>query len=296
MAKRIRDAVIFAGQSNGQTFRSVPSGFPGGWTADGNIQIWTGSPTANSWQTYDPGTNSDPTNGSVFWGPEAEFARQWRIDSQDPLFVIKRCIGGTGLITPSGTTGRTWDCHELNGEFSLLYDDVVAAAAALAGIQLNVRAFVWIGNESDTTVDQATANKVQRELDDWFAGLRVAISIPRAKGVVVMCKNQAPNGAYTSTIRAAQQYVGSQPDNTYVDEDPLAFEGTAPGSHLVPADVVKLGALLYSAYKTAAAAAVGNTPKPLPPSEQQWVDPQTGRPSQTFYNYAKILDARVRAL
>jgi hypothetical protein len=294
MAKRIIDAVIFAGQSNGQTFKSPTVGFPGGWTADAGIKIWTGSPTATAWAIYDPATNANPTAGGAYWGPEAEFARQWRLDSQDPLYIIKRCIGSTGLIVANGA-GRTWNCHEAAGEFSLLYDDVVAAAAALAGIQLNVRAFIWIGNESDTDTS-AHANLVQRELDDWFAGLRAAISIPRAKGIVVMCKNQLPNGDYTPTVRAAQQYVGGLPDNTYVDEAPLSFEGTAPGSHLVTADVVRLGGLLYSAYKTAAGASTGNTPKPLPPSEQQWIDPKTGRPSQTFYDYARILDARVRAL
>jgi hypothetical protein len=37
-------------------------------------------------------------------------------------------------------------------------------------------------------------------------------------------------------------------------------------------------------------------PRPLPPSDQQWIDPRTGKPTQTFYEYVKILDALVRAL
>lgn len=37
-------------------------------------------------------------------------------------------------------------------------------------------------------------------------------------------------------------------------------------------------------------------PKPLPGQDTRWIDPVTGRPTPEFYDYAKKLDALIRAL
>src|SRR5690349_8395365 len=109
MPKVIEDCVVFAGQSNGEThFPTSPTPYPGGWTADPGIQIWAGVPTANAWAQYDPGSNSNPTNGSAFWGPEGEFARRWRLDSARNLRIIKRCTGNAGLLINHVTEGKIW--------------------------------------------------------------------------------------------------------------------------------------------------------------------------------------------
>jgi hypothetical protein len=254
MPRTIEDCVVFAGQSNGETaFTPANQPFPGGWTADPNILIWTGAPTANTWAQYDPGTNSNPTWGSTYWGPEAEFARQWRLDSPQKLRIIKRCTGNAGMTYNPVTPGKVWSAYTAGQEFSNLYDDIVAAASALSAsnILLNIRAFIFVGCESDTR-DATAASRVQRELEMWFDGMRDAVSRPNARGVVAMCKNALPNvPANTPTVRRAQRYVGLLPRNCYTDEDPLTFEGTADGSHLVPSSVVALGAGLYQAYKAA---------------------------------------------
>jgi hypothetical protein len=108
MATIVDDCVVFAGQSNGQTFGNTVA-FPGGWTADPDILIWAGVPAANAWAQYDPASNADPTVGGNYWGPEAEFARQWRLDSPRKLRIIKRCIGNTGIVNPSA--GPNWSAY-----------------------------------------------------------------------------------------------------------------------------------------------------------------------------------------
>jgi hypothetical protein len=256
MANVIRDCFIFCGQSNGMTFFPSPStAFPGGWTTDANIRLWNGNGTANAWDTYIPNTNSNPpgVSGGAYWGPEAEFARQWRIDNPTKaIFIVKRCIGGQGMINTS--TGTTWSAYDSASSYRDLVDDVVAAANNIsATTRLSVRGIFWIGNESDTT-DSTAAGRVQYELESFIDGLRSAISAFSAKGIVVVTKNQGPNGASTPTVRAAQKYVGTLQNNCFVDEDPeLSFAGTGAGSHLIPASVVELGRRAYVAWKTDAA-------------------------------------------
>ena len=37
-------------------------------------------------------------------------------------------------------------------------------------------------------------------------------------------------------------------------------------------------------------------PRPMPPVDQQVVDPKTGRMNQAWYDYFKLMDALVRAI
>lgn len=245
MATVVDDCVVFAGQSNGQTFGNNV-GFPGGWTADPSILIFAGSPPA-AWAQYDPATNGNPAVGGGYWGPEAEFARQWRLDSPRTLRIIKRCIGNTGLLIPSG--GKDWSAYT-GGVFSDLRDDIVNAVGSLpAGTVLSIKAFVWMGNESDTTDTQATADKVQRELQMWFEAIRDVTGRPMARGITSVILNASPNGTYTPTVRNAQRYVGLLPRNGYADQSALAFDGTT--HHLTTSSVVQHGADLYRAFKAA---------------------------------------------
>jgi hypothetical protein len=117
-----------------------------------------------------------------------------------------------------------------------------------------IKAFVWMGNESDTTVDQATANLVQRELQMWFEAMRDVTRRHMARGITSVILNASPNGAFTSTVRAAQRYVGLLPRNGYADQAALTYDATT--QHLTTASVVQHGADLYRAFKAAETLAI----------------------------------------
>jgi hypothetical protein len=251
MATVVDDCVVFAGQSNGITFFPAPNtAFPGGWSTDAGILIWNGNGAPGAWNTYIPNTNSNTPGvaGGAYWGPEAEFARQWRLGSPRPLRIVKYCIGSTGIVHPFG--GKDWSAYT-GGLFSDLRDEIVNGVIGLpAGTVISIKAFVWIGNESDTA-DATEAGKVQRELQMWFEGIRDVTGRPNARGIVALCKDAAPNGAFTSIVRGAQRYVGLLPRNAYADQANLTFANTVPGSHLTPASVVQHGADLYRAFNAA---------------------------------------------
>lgn len=244
------NVIVVTGQSNALNFGdgTGTTPFPGGWIADPQIQIWTGS----VFQTYVPLVNSDGDGGSAFWGPEAEYCLQRRqAYPLQTLYIIKHAVGDTGLAEK--TTGVLdfnpfSSANDSAKQFPLLIASIKAGLKALSNASvISVLDTILICNGETDTLLQADA-------DVFYGNQTLFIELLRdfASSSKVIMMRPFPNntqGVGLTTVRAAIETLATLPSNAYVNTDDLTHTTTPNQGHLIAPSVVTLGARMFTAYQ-----------------------------------------------
>lgn len=198
--------VVFAGQSNTGGYGMSEATLAQPWTADPNILIW--NTTSHRWESMQPGVNTGYGQFSTAWGPEVQFALDFRAAHPgEALRIVKVAHGGTGLDRDDGQWVGDWS-PESRDE---LFDEVtriVAEARGAAGGERVEAVFFGQGEE-----DAAYAGKAQ----DYAANLPALFSAIRAQWM------ENPNGhisffrintaaPYAEQVRTAQATVDAADD------------------------------------------------------------------------------------
>lgn len=225
------DTVILAGQSNAKgnallADLSAPynAAYPGvmfynSTSIDHRSRVW--------------GPLGPVTNVSGYgFGCEVSLGRDLDADAGWPNVAIYKCAqGSTSLAAnwnPAGP-GRNWS------EITDVYDRAVNALPNV-GDSLNVRAFVWIQGESDTTL-LADSLAYQANLTAFVAAVRTKWGAGLPFWIVRLT---TPNsfGAYEDNVIAAQNAVAAADPDVYI----IAPTSPLPdGVHFSAAALVQLG-------------------------------------------------------
>jgi hypothetical protein len=209
--------VVFAGQSqtncNGTTGTDMPANLTGPMA-----DIYTWDPFNNKFMPYQAGVTSAlhlkaglyPDTSLNYWGPEAEFARRWKIDYPGvPLYIVKLAYSTSSLSTITQSPGKgTWDINTRGDLYDFMVSTVSAAKSVLttAGVTPVMRAFNWIQGENDSGAT-AAANAYQTNLTNLVSQSRTDFLGATAPFVIGRMKT-VPANSGSAAVRTAQQYVG----------------------------------------------------------------------------------------
>jgi hypothetical protein len=268
---------LFLGQSNQMNFGTLGLPFPGGWTPDPLIQIWNGFKITPGFETYNPGVNSGGMDNFAVWGPEAEFAREWRASlvppfTNDVLYIYKQALGGTGdgvAAKPPGILDWSPDSIDKVDTAFKQYPRMVTNLTAAANWIINnvgplsFEVISYVGCETDTVL-QADADACQLNLANLISSIRLPFAaLDRPPCILSRPFPNSTQGAFLNTVRTAIETVGSYPNNAWVNMDDLTESGPHPG-HLDPASVVTLGGRVFTSFATFPKPALPDTARTTP--------------------------------
>lgn len=170
------NVLVVAGQSNATGLDNAGpncAGLPAHLVQiDQKIQLWNGSafvPLQNC-------ANNNILTGGGFggaqaWGPEAEFAYQWRLSHpSQTLYIVKYALGGSSLAV-------SWNPSQPALFYAALRDAITAALATISTKSPKVMGTLWMQGETDAT-DPTQAAAYQTNLTslttsavtDWAKG------------------------------------------------------------------------------------------------------------------------------
>ncbi|MDP3749254.1 MAG: sialate O-acetylesterase [Phenylobacterium sp.] len=244
--------VVIAGQSNALGFQLGYSDLPSyAQTPDPGVKIWNGS----AFVTMEPSVNTGSPGDLDAWGPEVEFAYQWRQDHPgETLYVVKYARGSTGLANDPSQS----DWSPASGElFAAAKAQVDAAKAALSatGQGYKVGAIIWMQGETDAT-DLAKANAYQANLTNLFAQMRAQWGDADTSIYFGQISTQS-NFAYEGTVQLAEANVDSADANAFMTiTDAFAMQSDLV--HFSGSGQVSLGGGLYANYDTAVSVTGGS--------------------------------------
>ena len=226
---------IFAGQSNMVSVVTTAANLPVNLQTATDQYVWTGT-------VFEPLVNSENSaelsGGGEYWGPDAEFGRQWAIDQPGvPLYMVKVAAGGTSLAVgwADGGTQRTL----LTTEFG----QAKAALEAL-GYTVNVPVCCWMQGESDSG-DEEDANAYYDNLLEFFDYIRETLG--DADTAIIVGEINYTEGTYYDVVTAAQAAAVADTPGTYLVET----GGFGGGLHFTAEGIVTLGAAMYDGYEIA---------------------------------------------
>lgn len=235
---------IFAGQSNIMTLgsNSIPVELQ---TPDPAVTIW--NIFTQSWQTYVAGTNSfsnDSGAGNVF-GPEGEFARQYRITYPTRnVAIIKYGVSATPLFQQASTP-NDWNAASVGDYFDITKTEIIAALAAIGGTY-SIDGVCWMQGETDAQIDVSWANAYEANLTAFIAAVRAQWTggnTPFHIGRI----SDSSLWTFRSTVRAAQLAVSdADPLADIISTDTYPLQGD--NAHYTEAGVKSLGADFFSAH------------------------------------------------
>lgn len=158
--------VVVAGQSNALGFGVKPAELPAG---SARPDPYTFILTNGHFDVMEPGVNTGTSANPTAWGPEVQYARDFRATHPgELLFIVKVVKGSTGLA--ADPDHADWSPHS-RGE---LFDEAAAAIAkAKAIVHLPVHSVLWMQGEEDAT-DAAKAGAYLGNEADLFAHIRTA--------------------------------------------------------------------------------------------------------------------------
>lgn len=214
--------VVFAGQSNTGGYGMSPWTLSQSWTPDPLTLIWDHA--AKTWTPMQPGVNTGYGDQRQAWGPEVQFAREFRAQYPgEVLWIVKEAHGGTSLAQDLGAWRYDWS-PESGGELFDGTGALIAEAGAAAGGLRPDAVFFGQGEEDATDWNEAAA--YAGNLAAFIAAVR-AEWIGDAAGKVGFFQI-GPNWPYAAQVRAAQAAVDqADPNAASVDTQGLAFQGDA---------------------------------------------------------------------
>lgn len=229
--------LVVAGQSNALGFRVGAAELPAyARQADPMVQIWT----ERGFEPMRPGINTGTPNNPTAWGPEVEFAHDWRRDHPgERLFIVKSTRGSTALA--ADPKHADWSPASADKLFAS-----TARAAAAAGVQVGFQPslILWMQGEQDAT-DAAWAHAYGDNLTVLFREMRTKWADAGAR-IVFGRIGAAPGLRYADEVRTAQaQVAAAHPDVAMVDTDGLSLQ--ADRLHLDGRGEIGLGDAFYRA-------------------------------------------------
>ncbi len=274
-----RDLFLVAGQSNAVGFDARPSQLPAG-PADKEVLFWwrCGDPppdrhdsnTRGEWTHLQPQPLGDPVRpknsrerqyGNFAqpdggFGPEIGFARALHAAEKKPFAIVKAAFSGTSLAVD-------WNPADAQSEKSCYRALVAETKAAIVaakdrGIDLRIRALIWMQGESDAS--QADAPRYAERLGGMLAALRKDLASPQLIALLAV-NTRFGNGRNTFIpVIIDQQKALAAKDSccAYVDTSAASI---ANEYHFDSAGTLEAGRLLAEALmrfeKAAASSPVG---------------------------------------
>lgn len=249
-----RDLILVAGQSNAVGFDAYASELPPD-KADRNVMFWwrVGDPppddfdvvSSGGWTHLQPQPRGKPMEAQTTqnpsmpprqygnfkkaeggFGPEIGLARELQLREGKPLAIVKVAFSGTGLTTDwnPDDAGAAGACYR-----ALVQETRQAIMAASAtGIQLRLRAMVWIQGESDATSQAAPL--YEQNLSRFLTSLRNDLAAPRLIAIIgVNTRFGDGKNPHLPSVIAAQKALAEKDNlSRYLD---TADAETLPPNH-----------------------------------------------------------------
>lgn len=231
--------LIVAGQSNALGFGVTPRELPPGYRPDPLVRIWAGTRFVPMRAGVNTGTAWHPEA----WGPEVEFARQWRRRNPDRALHVVKVVRGSSSLAPDPAS-KDWSPR--TGElFAETRAQAAAARAALGGPAETV--ILWHQGEADAA-DPARAAAYAGNFAEFKARATAEWGGPGARLVAARI-----NGALWS--RSPVYQVQTRHGAYSTDGFPLQPDRL----HLSGAGQIRSGAAAYSSYGRSPAQCSGAT-------------------------------------
>ena len=271
-----RDLFLVAGQSNAVGFDAYASELPRD-ASDARVLFWwhVGDPppddhdvtSGGQWTTLQPQPKGQPfptptpeakkskprqygnfAHAEGGFGPEIGFCRTLQERGAGAPAVIKVAFSGTSIPgdwNPEGS-GSAGACYR-----ALIKETRAAlAAAAQQGIQLNLRAILWIQGESDANAEQAP--HYEKHLAKLINSLRKDLDCPEMRALVsVNARFGNGQNPHIQRIVAAQRALALS-DPLVLQVDTSSAETLPPShTHFTAKGTLDVGRLFAQAWLTA---------------------------------------------
>ena len=222
--------IVFAGQSNMGVYGNDVSSVTGLWSASPLTQIWNS--TAQRFEELHPGVNSGYGGAPSSWGPEVEFAIDFRAAHPgETLYIVKSVAGGTQLAQDIAQYHSDWSPMSTGELFDQTTQMITQASAAAGGLR---PAALFFGQGEEDATHQATAQAYGGNLSAFFSAVRASwLHDPNGKIGFFEIGNSPP---YAAGVRAGQLSV-DQADANALSFDSAGLPLQADGLHLAPAGV-----------------------------------------------------------
>ena len=243
--------VVFAGQSNMGVYGTSPSTVTAAWHADPLTQIWNDA--GGKWEPMNPGVNTGYGGQPDSWGPEVQFAVDFRVaHPSETLYIVKSVFGGTPLAQDTAPYHADWSPKSIGELFDQTTQTINRASAAAGGARPT---FVFFGQGEEDANYAAAAHDYGGNLSAFFTAVRSSwIGDPNGKIGFFEIGVSPP---YSADVRAGQFSVDKADLNAFsFDSAPLPKQADA--LHFAPAGVNTEGDNFYSIYNAAA----GGSPPP----------------------------------
>lgn len=244
--------VVFTGQSNAGGFGVDASSLRTPWTPDPLTLIWDAA--AKAWVQFQPGTNTGYGQQPNAWGPEVEFARQFRAEHPgEELRIVKVAHGGSSLAIDPVAWHYDWSPDSRDEYFDMVTRTIADAAAPLGGIR---PAFVFWGQGEEDARYQGAASVYGENLTKLFAAMRQHwLADPAGKIGYFRIVISPP---FADTVRAAQLAVDAADPNAR-SFDTYLYPTQSDSLHLSAYSYDRVGLDAYQAYADFRA---GRAPQP----------------------------------
>jgi hypothetical protein len=232
--------VVFAGQSNMGGVGQDASTLPAAWRPDPLTFIW--NEPAAAWQPMQPGVNTGYAELTQTWGPEVQFAIDFRAEHPgEPLYIVKDVAGGTLLSANGGSMDWSPTSH---GElFDQAAQIIQRAGAALGGAPPT--ALFWGQGEQDASYPEAAAGYGQN-LAQFFTAVRSEwLHDPNGK---IGFFRIGTSFGYADQVRAAELKV-DQADPNAESFDAAGFPQQADAVHYTNVGLDQVGDAFYQLYR-----------------------------------------------
>lgn len=233
---RLVDLLLVAGQSNavGQVHASdLPVHLQ---ASDSGVKIWNGS----AFVTLVNGTNNNllsdtPSDG---WGPEAEFAYQYRqVFPGRTIYVCKSAWNGTSLAAEWNPSGGT--------RFSGMETQAAACRSALSAIPSLRTGVLWMQGETDAE-DNTDANNYGTNLAAFLTAVNSRWDTVQATTPVIIGRmSNSTFFTFRAAVRSAQSAAAAA-NTKVVDTDSYTLQGD--NIHYNAAGIASLGLDMFTSW------------------------------------------------
>ncbi|MDB5468064.1 MAG: alkaline metalloproteinase [Phenylobacterium sp.] len=242
--------VVFAGQSNMGGLYMDASTLSKAWTASPLTQIWDSQ--SKSWVTMQPGVNTGYSGQPNTWGPEVQFAIDFRAAfPNEVLQIVKEVDGGTPLNQDTAAWHYDWSPNSANELFARTTSLIADASASLGGA--HPTAVFWGQGEEDANTAQA-AQAYGDNLSAFFSAVRAQWMADPTGKIGFFQIGATP--AHAAEVRAGEVRV-DQADPNAASFDTASYPLQGDGLHYAAAGYTAAGDNFFQLYSAWHAAGPG---------------------------------------